>query len=236
MKDLFVTGTDTDVGKTFITCALIEAFAARGIRATPMKPVAAGTINVNGVEMNADVAALREVSATKAALSDVNPYCFSEPIAPHIAAQHESVVVDIGVIRAAYDRLKADSDIVLVEGAGGVLVPLSTGQSMAEIPIALGLDVILVVGMRLGVLNHALLTVEAIRARGLMLSGWIANTMMSGPPMLAFEENIASLACMIEAPFLGTVPYDSRTTGALESARRAATYLHVDTLLKEIHD
>ena len=84
MKDLFVTGTDTDVGKTFITCALIEAFAARGIRATPMKPVAAGTINVNGVEMNADVAMLREVSATKAALGDVNPYCFSEPIAPHM--------------------------------------------------------------------------------------------------------------------------------------------------------
>lgn len=232
MRDFFVTGTDTDVGKTFITCALIEAFSARGIRATPMKPIAAGTIKINGFDMNADVAALREVSGTKAALADINPYCFSEPIAPHLAAQHENVMVEIEVIRAAFDRLKADTDTVLVEGAGGFLVPLSASQSMAEIPSALALDVILILGMRLGVLNHALLTVEAIRSRGLTLGGWVANIPVAGSPMPAFNENLASLARMIDAPFLGTVPYDTQSTGTLECARRASTYLRVDTLIK----
>jgi dethiobiotin synthetase len=168
MKNFFITGTDTDVGKTTIACALIQAFAARGFRAAPMKPISAGTIvtDNNGIEMNADVAALREVSASTAALSDINPYRFSEMMAPHLAAQRENVVVEMSVIRAAFDRLKAGADTVLVEGAGGFLVPLSMSQSMAEIPIALSLDVIVVVGMRLGVLNHALLTVEAIECGG----------------------------------------------------------------------
>ena len=232
MRSFFITGTDTDVGKTFITCALIEAFAARGIRAVPMKPIAAGTINVNGVIMNADVAALCDVSGTEAALADINPYCFSEPIAPHLAAMHESIVVKIDVIRAAFDRLKANAELVLVEGAGGFLVPLSDGQSMAEIPDALDLDVILVVGMRLGVLNHALLTVEAICTRGLTLAGWIANTPAAGAPMLAFDENIATLTRLIAAPLLGTVSFDTQSNSALQAARNAATYLHIDKLIK----
>ena len=232
MRNFFITGTDTDVGKTFITCALIEAFASRGIRAVPMKPVAAGTIIVNGVMMNADVAALRDVSGTEAALSDINPYCFSEPIAPHLAAQHEGVIVEMQVISSAFERLKADADIVLVEGAGGFLVPLSGHHSMAEIPTALALEVILVVSMRLGVLNHALLTVEAIRARGLTLGGWVANTATAGVPMLAFDENLATLTCMIDAPLLGAVPCDSQPVGTLACARNAATYLHIDKLIK----
>ena len=232
MRSFFITGTDTDVGKTFITCALIEAFAARGIRAVPMKPIAAGTINVNGVIMNADVAALCDVSGTEAALADINPYCFSEPIAPHLAAMHESIVVKIDVIRAAFDRLKANAELVLVEGAGGFLVPLSDSQSMAEIPAALGLDVILIVDMRLGVLNHALLTVEAIRARGLKLGGWVANTAAAGVPMLAFNENLATLERLIDAPLLGMVPCDTRSVGTLACARDAATYLRVDKLIK----
>ncbi len=231
MRNFFITGTDTDVGKTFITCGLIEAFAARGISAVPMKPVAAGTININGIVMNADVADLREISGTRAALTDTNPYCFSEPIAPHLAAKHEKRVVDIGVIQAAFDRLNANADAMLVEGAGGFLVPLSDNQSMAEIPSVLALDVILVVGMRLGVLNHALLTVEAIRSRGLTLSGWVANTAVKNPPMLAFDENLATLVRMIEAPLLGTVPYDAQATDKLDFARRASTYLNIDTLI-----
>ena len=232
MRSFFITGTDTDVGKTFITCALIEAFAARGIRAVPMKPIAAGTINVNGVIMNADVAALCDVSGTEAALADINPYCFSEPIAPHLAAMHESIVVKIDVIRAAFDRLKANAELVLVEGAGGFLVPLSDGQSMAEIPDALDLDVILVVGMRLGVLNHALLTVEAICTRGLTLAGWIANTPAAGAPMLAFDENLATLTRKIAAPLLGTVPFDIESNSTLVSASNAAKYLQIDQLIE----
>lgn len=232
MRSFFVTGTDTDVGKTFITCALIEAFASRGIRSVPMKPVAAGTINVNGVFMNADVAALRDVSGTEAALSDINPYCFSEPIAPHLAAQHEDVTVELQVICAAFERLKGDANTVLVEGAGGFLVPLSDHQSMAEIPAALALDIILVVDMRLGVLNHALLTVEAIGARGLTLGGWVANSATAGVPMLAFNENLETLTRMIDAPLLGTVPFDTQSVGTLACALNAATYLHVDKLIK----
>ena len=231
MRNFFITGTDTGVGKTFITCALMVAFAARGMRAVPMKPIAAGTINVNGVVMNADVAALRDVSGTESVLADINPYCFSEPIAPHLAAQHENAVVRMHVIHAAFDRLKADADTVLVEGAGGFLVPLSERQSMAEIPSTLALEVILVVGMRLGVLNHALLTVEAIRSRGLPLAGWVANTPIAGA-MLALDENLATLTRMIDAPLLGTVAYDAQSNGTLDGARRAATFLNMNALIK----
>lgn len=232
MKNFFITGTDTNVGKTLITCALINAFASQGLRAVPMKPIAAGTININGIDMNEDVAALREVSGTKAALADINPYCFSEAIAPHIAAHHENVVVKMDLIRAAFSRLKADADTVLVEGAGGFLVPLSETQSMAEIPTALALHVILVVDMRLGVLNNALLTVEAIRSRGLTLAGWVGNTAASGAAMLAFDENLATLERMIDAPLLGTVPCDMHSNNMSERARRATPFLHIDTLLR----
>ena len=232
MKNFFITGTDTDAGKTFITCALIEAFATLGLRATPMKPIAAGVININGININPDVAALREVSESKAALRDSNPYCFTEAIAPHLAAQHENVLIEMHVIRAAFERLKADADTVLVEGAGGFLVPLSASQSMAEIPAALSLGVILVVGMRLGVLNHALLTVEAIRVRGLTLAGWVANTPVVGEAMQAFDENLATLKRMIAAPLLGTVPFEAQSKGVLEHARHAATYLQIDVLIE----
>ena len=232
MRNFFITGTDTDVGKTFVTCALIEAFATRGFRAMPMKPIAAGTMNMNGVVINADVAALREVSGTQASLADINPYCFAEPIAPHLAAQHESVTVEMRIIQAAFERLKADADTVLVEGAGGFLVPLSMRQSMADIPTALGLDVILVVDMRLGVLNHTLLTVEAIHSRGLTFAGWVANTAKAGAAMLAFDENRATLERLIAAPLLGTVPHDARLQSPAERARRASHHLRIDTLLR----
>lgn len=232
MKNFFITGTDTDVGKTFVTCALIEALKARGLRAVPMKPVAAGTINIDGININADVAALREISVSNAALRDINPYRFNAPIAPHLAARRENVLIEMHVIRAAFERLRADADTVLVEGAGGFLVPLSASQSMAEIPVALSLEVILVVGMRLGVLNHALLTVEAIRARGLTLVGWVANTPVAGVAMLAFDENLATLKRMINAPLLGTVPFETQSKGVLKDARRAASYLQVDILIE----
>ena len=231
MRNFFITGTDTDVGKTFVICALLQAFAMRGLTATPMKPIAAGTININGLQMNTDVVALREASATKASLADINPYCFSEPIAPHLAATHEKVVVDMKVIRAAFDRLSVEADTVLVEGAGGFLVPLSETQSMAEIPRALSLEVILVVGMRLGVLNHALLTVEAIQARGLTLAGWVANTPFAGDTMMFLDENISTLSRMIPAPLLGIAPHDKQSDGALARAQRTARLLNIEPLL-----
>ena len=231
MRNFFITGTDTDVGKTFVTCALLQAFAMRGLTATPMKPIAAGTININGLQMNTDVVALREASATNASLADINPYCFSEPIAPHLAATHEKVVVDMKVIRAAFDRLSVDADTVLVEGAGGFLVPMSETQSMTEIPRALFLEVILVVGMRLGVLNHASLSVEAIQARGLTLAGWIANIPVAGDKMMFLDENISTLSRMIPAPLLGIAPHDKKSDGALARAQRTARLLNIEPLL-----
>jgi dethiobiotin synthetase len=203
-KNYFITGTDTEIGKTFAACALIHALAARGVNVAPMKPIAAGTINLDGVDVNEDVAALMAAAGNRFSLRDVNPYCFAEGIAPHIAAKHAGQTIAMPVIAAAYERLRSASDKVLVEGAGGFLVPMTDTQSMAEIPKVLGLEVILVVGMRIGCINHATLTAEAIRARGLTLAGWIANT--PAAQMTAFEENLATLKSHIDAPLLGTIP------------------------------
>ena len=231
MKNYFITGTDTGVGKTFFTVALLHALQSHGLRVAPMKPVAAGTITLQGAQINDDVAALQAISQHRFALADVNPYCLIEAIAPHIAAAREQVQIDMAVIVDAFARLRANADTVLVEGAGGFLVPLSTTQSMAEIPQALKLDVILVIAMRLGCLNHALLTVEAIRARGLQLAGWVANS-VSATPMNAFDENLSTLKSMVDAPCLGVIPY----TGAhsadklLAAAKAAAAHLHLNSL------
>ena len=204
MSGFFVTGTDTDVGKTFVLRALLLAFQQRGLCVAPMKPVAAGTIEVDGQQINEDVAHMMRETNNRFPLRAVNPYCFRNAIAPHIAAHREGVTVDINVIQAAYRALAANADIVLVEGAGGFLVPLSENDSMALIPAALQLHVILVVDMRLGCINHALLTVEAIATRKLTLAGWVANT--SGDPMNAYLENLSALKNAIAAPLLGEIP------------------------------
>lgn len=231
MKSYFITGTDTDVGKTFFTVALLHALQSRGLRVAPMKPVAAGTIELDGERINDDVAALQAISQQRFALADVNPYCLTEAIAPHIAAMREQVRIDMAVIVDAFARLRTNADTVLVEGAGGFLVPISTTQSMAEIPQALKLDVILVVAMRLGCLNHALLTAEAIRARGLRLAGWVANS-VSTTPMNAFDENLSTLKSMMDAPCLGVIPYAGAHSAdkPLDAAKAAATHLHLNSL------
>ena len=230
MKNYFITGTDTGVGKTFVTVALMNQLQARGVKVAPMKPVAAGTIDIDGAQLNEDVAMMQANTKQRFALRDVNPYCMNESIAPHIAAANENVTLDPQVIYAAFSRLAKQSDCVLVEGAGGFLVPLNASTSMADLPTLLKLDVILVVGMRLGCLNHALLTAEAIRARGYNLAGWIANT-LTVEPMGRLEENIASLKLLMKAPLLGTVPHldaSEEMNGRLESA---AAHLQIDTLL-----
>lgn len=203
MSGYFITGTDTDVGKTFVLRALLLAFQQRGLCVAPMKPVAAGTIEVDGQQINEDVAHMMRETNNRFPLRAVNPYCFRDAIAPHIAARHEGAAVDINVIQAAYRTLAADADIVLVEGAGGFLVPLSGNDSMALIPAALRLPVILVVGMKLGCINHALLTVEAMATRKLKLAGWIANSV--GDTMNAYAENLSTLKDAITAPLLGEI-------------------------------
>ncbi len=186
---VFVAGTDTGVGKTFVAAALLRSLCAAGKRAVGMKPVAAGI--EPGCDVNADVAALAEAGNVDAPLADRNPYAFAAPIAPHLAARLQGVSIDIGVVGAAYGRLAAVADAVVVEGAGGVLVPLDARRDMLDIASALGLPVLLVVGMRLGCLNHALLSAWAIRARGLMLAGWVANRLP--PEMEQVDANVDAI-------------------------------------------
>lgn len=232
MSGYFITGTDTGVGKTLITGALMLAMQDRGLVVAPMKPLAAGTAHINGIAINEDVALMMELSGHRFPRHAVNPYCFAEAIAPHIAARHERTAVDMEVVRIAYATLAARADVVLVEGAGGFLVPLSDAESMALIPAALQLPVILVVAMRLGCINHALLTVEAIRARGLALAGWIANT--PGTQMNAYAENLGTLDHLIPAPRVGEVG-QLRTPDPSAAAREAAACLKLD-LLKPTKD
>jgi dethiobiotin synthetase len=204
-RGYFITGTDTGVGKTLIACTLLHAFARAGRRVVGMKPVAAGATRSAEGLVNEDVIQLRAASNVRCELERVNPYCFEPAIAPHIAAGQAGVRIDINHLVNAYTLLAAQADSVIVEGAGGFCVPLNRNEDTADLARALGLPVILVVGVRLGCLNHAVLTAEAIRARGLNLAGWIANRI--DPAMPAADENIAALAERLAAPLLGAVEF-----------------------------
>ncbi|MDP2110594.1 MAG: dethiobiotin synthase [Thiobacillus sp.] len=198
MKGLFVTGTDTGVGKTRVAVALIHALRARGLRVAAMKPVSAGSAPG---ELNGDVTALLQAANVAADLRDVNPYAFAEPVAPHIAAARAGVRIELDVIAAAYGRLAAAADVVVVEGAGGWRVPLNERDDMADLAQRLGLPVVLVVGLRLGCLNHALLTAESIARRQLPWAGWVGNHIY--PAMARQAENIAALRARLPDPCLG---------------------------------
>ena len=206
----FVTGTDTGVGKTRTSCALLHAFAATGKTVAGMKPVAAGCQN----GACPDVELLAAASSVSVGREYINPYALVPPIAPHIAADRAGIEIDLEVIRQAYLELRKRADIVIVEGAGGFLVPLNDHEDMAAMVQALDLPVLLVVGMRLGCINHALLTAHAVRAAKLSLAGWVANRI--DPEMAAFEENVLTLQRRLDCPLLGILPYDqSHGTGDL---------------------
>lgn len=222
-RGYFVTGTDTGVGKTLAACALLHAYAGRGLRAIGMKPVAAGAVPAGGRLVNDDVAALKAASSATAGNELVNPYCFAPPIAPHVAAAEAGAEIGLEAILRAYRALAAASDRVVVEGVGGFLVPLGPRLDAAGLAAALGLPVVLVVGMRLGCLNHALLTAEAVHARGLTLAGWIANHI--DPAMSRADENVAALERRLAAPLLARVPY-----AASPDAVRVAAMLRGDLL------
>ncbi len=187
----FVTGTDTEIGKTHVTCLLLRQYAAQGLKVIGMKPIAAGCELVDGEWVNDDVQRLVAASNVQAPMELINPYCFKEPIAPHLAAEKAGVTIDIDVIVSAFKQLQAMADVVIVEGAGGFLVPLNASDNMADLAIALGIPTILVVGMRLGCINHSLLTAEAIKARRLMIHGWVANHI--DPEMDVQKENIQTI-------------------------------------------
>lgn len=206
---LFVTGTDTGVGKTLVSAALLHALAKHYPRVVGMKPIAAGTDWVDGVESNEDVRALRAASTVQVPAALDNPVLLPDPLSPHLAAQRAGVRITVSQLLAAYQTLGTHADAVVVEGAGGFLVPLSDTENGADLARALALPVVLVVGLRLGCLNHALLTAQAIAAAGLPLAGWVANHI--DPTMLAPADNIAYLQQQLhtryQAPLLTTVPY-----------------------------
>ncbi|TRZ67200.1 MAG: dethiobiotin synthase [Rhodocyclaceae bacterium] len=198
----FITGTDTEVGKTFVTCKLLHAARHIGLSAIGMKPVAAG-VGCDG--RNEDVELLVAASSSKAPIEWVNPYCFSRAIAPHLAALAENRVIAAATVLSAFRNLQKQANLVLVEGVGGFRVPLGPSFDSVDLAKSLNLPVILVVGLRLGCLNHALLTAGAIELTGLNLVGWVANCI--DPEMPSWAENVVALQERIVAPLLGILPW-----------------------------
>jgi len=218
----FITGTDTGVGKTLVSCALLHAFAAQDKRVVGFKPVAAGC---DENDRNDDAERLRAASNVLATYGQINPYCFVPPIAPHLAARHSGVRIELSRILTSFNELVTQADEVIVEGAGGFLVPLNEKQDSADLARELALPIIVVVGMRLGCINHALLTTRAIDNGGLICAGWIANVLDEKMP--ALQENIEALKQRIAAPLLGVVPYQMET-----DAKAVASMLDISLLEK----
>ncbi len=204
-RGVFVTGTDTGVGKTVAACALLAALQARQVPCLPMKPVAAGAVALDGTSANEDSLALMRAAGCEAGdLARVTPVLLREALAPHIAADREGVTIRLEPILAAFAELAARGKFLVVEGVGGWQVPLAPGLDTRGLARALGLPVVLVVGLRLGCLNHALLTAESVAGSGLALAGWIANEMEQ--PMAAADENVAALLERLDAPLLARLP------------------------------
>lgn len=215
----FVTGTDTEIGKTLISSAMLYALTREGVRAAGMKPVAAGAVERDGVWHNDDVDRLNAAGNVKLQPETVTPYLWREPIAPHIAAQRAGVQMFSSRILQAYEQMRKECDAVVVEGVGGFCVPLSDYFDTADLAGELNLPVVMVVGLRLGCINHALLTVQAIAAQGLELAGWVANTVDADMPFV--QENIDALRRRLSAPMLGHVP-------RLDEATAESAAAHID--------
>ncbi|MDN0074680.1 dethiobiotin synthase [Crenobacter sp. SG2303] len=205
----FITGTDTEIGKTHAAVRLIEQWRSEGKRVMAMKPIAAGCeVLPDGRWVNDDVERLVAASGqTDREL--MNPYRFLPPVSPHIAAREAGVAISLDTIKAHYLALAEQADLVLVEGAGGWFAPLSDTLFMRDLAWALDLPIILVVGMRLGCINHALLTAQAIEASGLPLAGWVANRIVPDQP--AYEDNLATLKAHIHAPLLLEIPFEQKS-------------------------
>jgi dethiobiotin synthetase len=205
MSGYFITGTDTGVGKTLVSAALLHRLARRYPRVVGMKPVAAGLLRQGDAWVNDDVLALRAASTVAVPPELDNPVALPDALAPHLAAARAGRRISVASLHAAQQALLGRADVVLVEGAGGWRVPLNDDETLADLAIAMAAPVVLVVGLRLGCLNHALLTAQAIRADGLQLAGWVANHI--DPNMSCVTENIAALRQRLGAPLLGVVPW-----------------------------
>ena len=224
----FVTGTDTDCGKTVVTQALMHVLARPDRRIGGFKPVAAGAERTPQGLRNADGMAIWRMCRPNLPYELINPICVEPAIAPHIAAAEAGTEIALADIVAAHDHLAAQCDVVIVEGAGGWRVPLGGDLDMAKLAATLGYPVVLVVGMRLGCLNHALLSYESIVGGGQRLAGWIANT--AGSPMSRQREKLATLCAAIQAPLLGSIPNLDEVTAA--TAARYVRLTEVELALK----
>lgn len=206
MSGLFITGTDTEIGKTFVSSLLIKLFVEEGLQVTGMKPVASGAKYIDGILKNDDALSLINASNITTDYKNINPYVFEPAVSPHIAAVNAGVEIDLEKIKNNFDQLQKTSDVVVVEGVGGWYAPLSFNTTVADLAEELQLPIILVVGLRLGCLNHALLTAQAIRQSGLPIAGWVANHVKKD--FSSAEENIKTLKHFLsDFPFLGTVPH-----------------------------
>ena len=216
----FITGTDTDCGKTVVTLGLMQCLQSAGLSVVGMKPVASGARQSAAGLRNSDALQIQQQGSVRADYAWINPYAFEPAIAPHLAAHRCGQEIDIRVIRQNYLKLVQLADRVLVEGVGGWQVPLSARCMLADLASMLALPVIMVVGMRLGCINHSLLTRDAIDASGCGLVGWVANTV--DPEMAEFEGNLQTLEKLLAAPLLGVVPYLANPT-----AHQVASYLNL---------
>ena len=217
MFSVYVTGTDTGIGKTLASCALLHALRGHGLRAIGMKPVASGCERVDGQWCNADALALLDASEPRPAYTDLNPYALPLPLAPELAAREASVEVSLQGLLDAHARLAMQADALVVEGVGGWAAPLSASVMQADLVNALRMPVLLVVGMRLGCLNHALLTARAIAADGAHLAGWIASHV--DPDMQRVDDNLQMLRERLPAPCWGVLPHAIDPDPALMATR-----------------
>tara|TARA_B110000495_G_C22951868_1_gene557456 strand:+ start:290 stop:958 length:669 start_codon:yes stop_codon:yes gene_type:complete len=205
-KTYFITGTDTDVGKTFVSCNLLQAAKLKGLSTAAIKPIAAGGVISNEELQNEDALLLQKNCTLGLSYKEINPFCLKQAIAPHIAAQNEGVSLKASELAGHCNNIMSKkADLTLIEGAGGWQVPLNQDEFIGDIVKILNIPVILVVGIKLGCLNHALLTAKALRKDGVVLHGWIANQI--DPLMPAYEKNIESLIEKIEAPLLANIPW-----------------------------
>lgn len=205
MGHFYVTGTDTGIGKSVASAALLHAFRAAGWRAVGMKPVASGCEATDDGWRNEDALALQEASNPRPPYADVNPYALPNPLAPELAAADAGVAIETGPIERAFERLRTSADVVVVEGVGGWAAPITATLDQADLVRAMELKVVMVVGLRLGCINHARLTARAIAADGLHMVGWIANAI--DPDMARADDNLRILQRVLDAPFLGRLPH-----------------------------
>lgn len=212
-RGIFITGTDTDVGKTVVACALVRGFRELGHRVAVMKPVASGCKRTPRGLRSADAMALIQAARSEAPYELVSPYSFEPPVSPHIAAKEAGIEVDTSMMRRNFDTLASESDWVVVEGAGGWFAPINERQTMADLAWALSVPALMVVGVRLGCLNHAQLTRIGIEAHGVSFAGWIANHVDAS--MARAPENLAALERLLGEPALAVIPHSPGDTGSL---------------------